>query len=387
MSARVRTDARLPLWLAGISPLVAVAALLVVFFTLDPIASLREVPPTEAIAVERTKFRPGEIELRLRNDGPDRVTVAQVLVNDAYWQSEMGDRTLDRLEARTLTVTYPWQEGLPVEVVLLTATGTTIVHEVEVATLTPEPDRRTVVVYALLGLYMGVAPVAIGLLWFGTIRRVSARSLGFFLAFTVGLLTFLLVDTVEEGVELAGRTAVSFDGLALFAIGALGAAIALSAIESSSGQTRSHGLVAAYLVAIGVGLHNLGEGLAVGSAIAVGELALGRTLVVGFALHNTTEGLAIVSPLGTIGLPRLWHLAALGAIAGAPTIVGAWVGGFVFHAAWATLAFGVAAGAIAQVMWTVAGTLPDRRALIRGLGGVGFMLGLGFMYATGLLTP
>ena len=63
----------------------------------------------------------------------------------------------------------------------------------------------------------------------------------------------------------------------------------------------------ALLIAIGIGLHNLGEGVAIGAAYAVGSLALGAFLVVGFALHNTTEGLAIVAPLARerVSLRRL----------------------------------------------------------------------------------
>ena len=69
------------------------------------------------------------------------------------------------------------------------------------------------------------------------------------------------------------------------------------------------------MIAIGIGLHNLGEGLAIGSAYAIGELALGAFLVVGFAIHNTTEGFAIVAPL-TRERPSLGRLLLLGVIAG-----------------------------------------------------------------------
>jgi zinc transporter ZupT len=388
---------RVPWWLAGLSPLLAVGALVAAVFVFDPVGSLRAVPPAETVAVERTLFRPGEVELRVRNDGPDAVTVAQVLVNGAYWQHEMADRTLSRLEARTVTIPYPWEAGYPIEVTLVTATGATMVHRVEVAALTPEADRRTVGIYALLGLYMGVVPVAIGLLWFGTVRRMSPRGLTFVLGFTVGLLTFLFVDTVEAGVEMAGRTTRAFDGVALFAMGGLVAALGLAALEGALGprladgplgSRRVSGLVAAYLVAAGIGLHNLGEGLAVGAALAAGELALGRSLVLGFALHNTTEGVAIVAPLGTDATrPLLGHFVGLGAVAGLPTIAGAWAGGLAFDAAWATLAFGIAAGAIAQVVWTVGRRLADARSMVTAAGAGGVVLGLVFMYATGLLTP
>jgi ZIP family zinc transporter len=384
----------IPTWVAAAAPVAIMVALLVVFLAFNPIARLREVPPAEAVAFERTAFEPDLITLQLRNDGPDPVTIGQVLVNDAYWNYSISDSTLDRLETATLKIPYPWEDGLPLEVALVTSTGLTITHEVEVAALTPELDARTLGIYALLGVYVGVIPVGIGLLWFPALRRASKRWLGFFLAFTVGLLAFLLADSIVEGIELAGETAAALDGIMLFVIGALGALLGLFCVEKllegrHAGQPGnvSGGLVLAYLIATGIGLHNLGEGLAIGSALAVGEIALGTFLVLGFMLHNTTEGLAIVAPIGSAEKrPALWHFAALWAVAGAPTILGALLGGFAFLPAWASLLFGVAAGAIAQVVWAIAKSMPKGAELTSGAGALGFMAGLLFMYITGLLT-
>lgn len=379
-----------PAWPTALVPLVAVVLLVAVFFVIDPIGQLGETPPVESVAVERTVFRKNNIELHVRNDGRDPVTIAQVLVDDAYWAFEMQDQTLDRLETGTMTVDYPWDVGLPLTVTFVTSTGFTIDHHIEAAALTPEPGAHAFLIYTLLGLYIGVIPVAIGLLWFPALRRASARWLAFFLAFTVGLLAFLLVDTVAEGFELAAETAGVLNGLGLFAIGLLLSVLALFYVEDllDRGRARaSRGLVLAYLIALGIGLHNLGEGLAVGAAVAAGALALGRFLVLGFALHNTTEGLAIVAPLGGEDRrPSLRHFVALGALAGAPTIAGAWLGGFAFSPAWAALAFGVAAGAIAQVIWTIARSMTGEGRLSSGYGSLGFALGLLVMYVTGLFT-
>lgn len=383
---------RFPRWLGWGIPVALIAALIAAFVALDPIAALREVPPVEAIAVERVVLNEGEIELHLRNDGPDEVTVAQVLVNDAYRNYSINDNELGRLETATMRIPYPWDEGLPLNIALITSTGLTIEHEIEAAVLTPDADARTYGVYALLGVYIGVIPVAVGLLWFPSLRRASKRWLGFFLAFTVGLLAFLFVDTVAEGIELAGETAAALDGISLFAIGALVSVIGLTWFQGALERRRAAavattGLALAYLIAAGIGLHNMGEGLAVGSALAAGEIALGTFLIVGFALHNTTEGLAIVAPLGSAATrPSLWHFAALGAVAGVPTIAGAWVGGFAFVPAFASLAFGIAAGAIAQVVWQIAKNMPGSTGLTSGAGAIGFIAGLLFMYATGLLT-
>jgi ZIP family zinc transporter len=387
---------RVPVWAASLVPVVAIAALVAAFLVLNPIASLREVPPVEAVAFERTVFTDGEIELHLRNDGPDPVTVSQVLVNESYRDYSMSDATLGRLETATMTIPYPWEAGLPVTVGLVTSTGLVIEHEVEAAALTPELDASTLTVYALLGVYIGVIPVAIGLLWFPSLRRAGKRWLEFFLALTVGLLVFLLVDTISEGLELAGETPAALNGLGLFSMGALTAVAGLVLVEQwlagrraalAKGAAALGGLALAYLIAAGIGLHNLGEGLAVGAALATGEVALGTFLVIGFAVHNTTEGLAIVAPLGSSKeRPRLWHFAALGALAGAPTIAGAWAGGFAFAPAWASFAFGVAAGAIAQVVWQIARSMSGGRGLASTAGTLGLLSGFAFMYLTGLLV-
>ncbi len=388
---------RFPTWLAGLVPLVVIAALVLVFLVANPIATLREVPPVEAIAFERTIFSEAGIKLQLRNDGPDPVHIAQVLVNDAYWDFSATDADLGRLETSDLTIPYPWEDGMPVNISLITSTGVAIEHEIEVAALTPEPDASTLGIYALLGLYIGVIPVAIGLMWFPSLRRADKRWLNFFLALTLGLLAFLLIDTVAEGLELSAAAPATLNGLSLFALGALGAVLGLMALEvklndrrhsARPGSTVFGGLALAYLIAGGIGLHNMGEGLAVGAALATGETALGTFLVLGFALHNTTEGLAIVAPLGRADeqRPSLWHFAALGAIAGAPAILGAWLGGFAFSPAWAALAFGIAAGAIAQVLWQIGRSMAKERGLISKLGPAGFIAGFLIMYVTGFIA-
>lgn len=432
MKAPTRELQRLPTWVAAAAPLVLLAALIAVFLVANPIPSLRDVPPVEEIAVERTVLNDHELVLELRNDGPDPVTVSQVLVNEAYWDHDLSDRTLGRYDTATLTIPYPWDEGMPVEIALVTATGVTIEHEIEEAALTPEFGGRAIGIYALLGIYIGVIPVAIGLLWFPSLRRASPRWVQFVLAFTVGLLLFLLVDTAVEGLELAGETAAVLDGLGLFVIGAVAALAGLFLLEGTLERRRAAlggpgapvsatpdavssaaapadstdsapatprstasapatpgltGLTLAYLISAGIGLHNLGEGLAVGTAIATGEASLATFLVLGFVLHNATEGLAIVSPLGSaVRRPSLWHFVAFGALAGGPTIFGTWAGGFAFEPAWATLAFGVAAGAIAQVVWTIARGMSKGKGLVTAPGAAGLVAGLVVMYATSLLV-
>lgn len=380
---------RVPTWVKALAPLLLVFGLVVAFLAFDPVGQLQDVPPTEALVVERARLGEDTVELTVRNDGPDEVEVAQVLVNTAYWVFEIDDPTIGPLETSKVSLDYPWEEGLPLEVNLLTSTGATFTHSIEVAALTPELDGRTFGIYGLLGVYIGVIPVAVGLLWFSALRQARRRWLSFFLAFTLGLLGFLLVDSFAEGLELAGETASSLDGLSLFAAGALVAVLGLVWLEGALRRRRagSTGLTGAYLVSAGIGLHNLGEGLAVGAALAAGEAALGAFLVIGFGLHNTTEGLAIVAPLGDEpGRPALKHFAALGLLAGGPAVLGAWAGGYAFNPAWASLAFGVAAGAIVLVLFQIGRGQAKRGELSSGPGVLGLAAGFAFMYVTGLLT-
>lgn len=382
---------RFPAWLSWSVPVLVLGVLVAAFLLFDPIGELRSVPPVETVAVERTVLEEESIEMQVRNDGPDPVTIAQVLVEDAYRPFEISSPTLGRLEEATLTIPYPWEEGAPLRIALLTSTGLTIEHEIEVAAITPEPDGRTFITYGLLGVYIGLIPVLIGLLWFPSLTRASPRWISFFLAFTVGLLVFLLVDAAAEGLELAAATGLALNGVGLFVIGAVATFAGLVALGTGVTKAREEkalvGLPLAYLIATGIGLHNFGEGLAVGAALAAGEVALGTFLVLGFMLHNTTEGLAIVAPLSARGeRPAFKHFIWLGAAAGLPTVAGAWLGGFAFAPAWAALAFGVAAGAVAQVIWAVARTLPQEHRLGSPVGAAGLVVGLVVMYATGLLA-
>ncbi len=140
-------------------------------------------------------------------------------------------------------------------------------------------------------------------------------------------------------------------------------------------------------MALGIGLHNLGEGLAIGSAYAIGSLALGAALVVGFALHNTTEGLAIVAPVAREGRARVDRLLLLGVLAGAPAVLGAWIGASAFHPSLAALMFGIGAGAIAQVIVQIAPQVRDESGrFLHPLASVGVLAGLFVMYVTGLLV-
>jgi zinc transporter, ZIP family len=386
----------LPAWLLGLVPLLLAVGVLGAFAALGgPGLGDRPGPPVEELAVERTVLEPGSISLTVRNDGPDQVTLSQAFVNDAFVDFEVADREIDRLRAEKVHIPYPWIEGEAYEVGLLTATGTTFMHEIGAAVETPDADLGFFGLMALLGVYVGVIPVALGMLWLPFVRRIDATWIRALLAATVGLLAFLAVDATLEAIEIAGEGAQALGGAGLVALGALLAYLALAAVSARVDARRARGeaegaspLRLAALVALGIGLHNLGEGLAIGSAYATGALALGTFLVVGFAIHNTTEGLAIVAPLGRAGVRvSPGRLIALGVLAGAPAVAGAWIGAAAFTPSLAAFLLGAGVGAIAQVIVQIAPVLRDAAGRILDpvvAGGIaGGMLA---MYATGLLV-
>jgi hypothetical protein len=227
--------ARLPTWLLGLVPLALIAAAAIAFALLDaPGLGERVGPPVEEVAVERTVLRPGEIELTLRNDGPDAVAIEQVAISDSYVPFETSDEEIDRLASSTLTMTYPWIEGEAYEIFILTSTGGTIDHEIPVAVESPETDTSFFGLMALLGVYVGVIPVAMGMLWLPFVRRIDPSWIRFLLAFTIGLLVFLAVDATLEGLEIAVEGPQAFGGAALVFLGALSAFLALAAVTDGS---------------------------------------------------------------------------------------------------------------------------------------------------------
>jgi zinc transporter, ZIP family len=382
-------SSRMPAWLLGLIPLLLIMLAVGAFALLDgPGLSERRGPPVEELAVERTKLTPGVIELTVRNDGPDAVTIAQAVVNDAFVQFTGADGPIGRLETATVRIAQPWIEGEAYEVALLTSTGGTFAHEIPVAVETPAEDLSFFGLMALLGIYVGVIPVALGMLWLPWVRRIPPGWLRVVMALTVGLLAFLAIDATLEGFELAGEGSQAFGGAALVLVGGIVSYLLLSGVSEwvASRRAGASGGALALLVAVGIGLHNLGEGVAIGAAYSVGALALGAFLVVGFALHNTTEGLAIVAPVAHLR-PSLGRLALLGLVAGAPAVLGAWIGAAAFNASVAAFLFGFGAGAIVQVIVQLAPSLRnDAGRTLHPSAVAGLLGGMALMFATGLLV-
>ena len=346
-------------------------------------------PPADEFDIRRVEFSPGEIRITVRNPQPDDLTIANVNVDDAIVPYTVdGDTTLGRLRSSTIVVPFDWVESDPLTVGVTSSTGIETVEEIPAAIATPEPSVDGFLGYALIGFLVGLLPVALGLLWLPALRQASAVWLGAFMAFTAGLLTFLGVEALDEAFALSAALPAGLGGGGLVLLGVALSFLGMTALSGRLGRgAEVTGFALAVLVAIGIGVHNFGEGLAIGASFALGELQLGTFLIVGFMIHNVTEGLGIAAPLARTRV-TVAALALLAIVAGAPTIFGAWIGGYGSSDVLAPLFFGIAAGAALQVVVEVGryvarhapGGLQSAHVL------VGFLVGVAAMYLTGILA-
>ncbi len=395
-TAERRGSGRFRIW--TLVPLALLAVVVVAFAASgDSLTGLvRDNPPAaDEFDIRRVEFHPGEISIRVTNPQPDDLTIATVTVDDAIVPYTVdGSQTLGRLRSSTIDVPYAWVQDEPISVGVTSSTGIQTTKEIAAAVETPEVSGRSFLGYGLIGILVGVIPVALGLLWLPSLRRAAPQWLAAFMALTGGLLTFLALEALSEALELQAVLPGPLGGPGLVLLGASFSYLALTFLsqrfaagDGPGGITG--GLALATLVAVGIGLHNLGEGLAIGSSFAVGELALGTFLIIGFMVHNVTEGLGIAAPIAEGGRSAsLGRLVVLALVAGAPAILGAWLGGFVTSDVLAVIFFAAAAGAALEVVVEV-GRHVARRApggLTSGYVLGGFLSGVAIMYVTGLLA-
>jgi ZIP family zinc transporter len=350
-------------------------------------------PPADEFDIRRVEFHPGEIRIRVTNPQRDDLTIATVTVDDAIVPFELdGPQTLGRLRSSEIVVQHDWVDGEPIAVGVTSSTGIQTTEEIPAAVQTPGASAKSVVGYGLIGFLVGIVPVALGLLWLPSLRRAAPEWLAAFMALTAGLLAFLAVEALSEALELQAGLPSALGGAGLVLLGVALSYLTLTAISgrlaSGEGSAARGGLALATLVAIGIGLHNMGEGLAIGSSFALGELALGTFFIVGFMIHNVTEGLGIATPLSEGRAVSWGRLVGLTLLAGAPAILGAWLGGFVTSDLLGVVFFAAAAGAafevVVEVVRYVARKAPGGLSSPHVLGG--FFAGVAVMYVTGLLV-
>jgi len=341
------------------------------------------------VSLEKIDFLDSKIIVTVRNTGHVDTEVVQADINDRIQPAAIEPhKNLHRFETAKVIIPFEWNRGEPYQVGLTLNDGQRFTKSIISAELSPKPDIQLASYFALIGTYVGIIPVMIGLLWFPFIARMSKNKYKFFLALTAGLLLFLGIDSIKESLELSLKSlSGTFNGPLLVATVVVISFLALfytaeklaSRIDSRITKPVALGL----MIAVGIGLHNLGEGLSIGAAVGLGEIALSTFLIVGFTLHNTTEGIAIAAPMAR-GKPMIWKLAAMGIIAGSPAIFGAWIGGFVYSPFAAVVFLSVGAGAIFQVVISIMNWIKEEgeKTLTNAAVASGFAVGMIVMYLT-----
>jgi zinc transporter ZupT len=412
--------------LLGVIPFVVLGAMIVFLLSSPGTLFQNSIKPLPEVSIEKIELSDGRIEVFVRNTGPSEITIAQADVNDRIHPAAIEPgRTLARLADARVVIPFIWNAGEPYEIGITTDDGTRFSKTIDSAAPAPLPTLGQASTFALIGTYVGVIPVMMGLLWYPFIRRLSPNKYNFFLSLTVGLLVFLGIDALLESNEIAvSNLAASFNGQILIIIVAAVSLLSLlyvsqklivrasgaskSSIEnvdhskaeqgrdtsrpvisSSQQQLLIRPIAISMMISIGIGLHNFGEGLAIGAAVLLGEVALSSFLILGFALHNTTEGLAIVAPMAKSRRIPITKLLIMGLIAGVPTIVGTWLGGFLYSPIATIIFLSIGAGAIFQVVYGIGSWMyhmNGSRGLLTNASIIaGFATGMLVMYLTGLL--
>lgn len=372
-------------------PVILLAGVIGLFlFTNGAGLAVEPAAPIETLQFERTILRPGSIELQVRNTSPQEIELAQVIINDSVWQfNAVPRKTLARMEQAVVTLKYPWTKASAYNIAIFSSNSIPFRTEIPVAAETATATTGTLLSFTLIGLYVGVIPVLLGMLWFPALKQLGSRWLMFLMALTAGLLIYLGIDATSEALEVAGKLGGPFQGVGLVGIGIVTTFMLLDAITRRQiGIGRSEAaqrLTLAFMIAIGIGLHNLGEGLAIGAAYSVGAAALGAFLVVGFIIQNITEGLGIIAPILKDSTP-FSKLTWMGMIGGGPAIVGAWVGGLSFSQPLAVVFLAIGAGAVFEVAYEIAKMIQKNSAKqpmpLTTFAGV--TVGMLMLYITGL---
>lgn len=387
---RAPASLRLSHWLWLLVPIAVLAMAIVWLFQANPLQSFNNgAPPVENLTIERTILDHNGLQLLVRAGGSDPMMIAQVQVDDAYWEFQQNPQgRIARGETAWISLPFPWVLGETHKVNFVTNTGATFEHEIAVAVPTPVATSSSLWSQAVLGAFVGILPVAIGLMCYPALRGAGPGTMTFLLAMTVGLLAFLLIDTLVEALEFAAKSAAIFQGSAMVVLVSVASFLVLMGIGRRHGTPT--GLALATYIALGIGLHNFGEGLAIGAAFTAGAAGLGTFLVLGFTLHNITEGIGIAAPI-LRKTPTLAAFAGLTLLAGGPAVIGIWLGSLAYAPQWTAIALAIGAGAIAQVIIEVSALIVRSRsagisALLAPSTFGGLAAGASFMYITAMLV-
>jgi zinc transporter, ZIP family len=372
-------------------PIILLAGVIALFLSTGGGLDLQSAAPVEDLSIERYILKRNLIELHVRNTGPEELTIAQLAINEAIMPFTVTpDASIPRLGRAVIHINYPWSHGEAYGITVFTTNAIAFGVDIPVAFETPQPTGATFWGFTLIGLYVGVIPIFLGIFWFPALRTLGRRTMTFLMAATAGLLIFLGIDTIAEALEFAAEVPGPFQGIGLVGIGAVATFLLLDAISkqqtSIAGSESERRLAVAFMIAVGIGFHNLGEGLAIGAAYNVGEIALGTFLVVGFIIQNITEGLGIIAPV-LRDRPSLSRLALMGLVGGGPAVIGAWIGGYSPFPILAVLFLAIGTGAIFEVVYEIAKLIQkdtQREAMPMTVFS-GVVTGMLLLWVTGLL--
>lgn len=205
-----------------------------------------------------------------------------------------------------------------------------------------------------LGAIAGVFPIYLGIgLALVMLKKINRSWEGYFVGIATGVLVYLFFDLMHEAIELTGvqdlLSWVAFLGSLL--LGYVGL-VAIEIQQQGRNRQEPSRLFLPYMIALGMGLHNLGEGLAIGASFTQGEWVLSGLLVFGFALHNGTEGFAIIGATGKT-LPSVKDMLLMGMVAGVPTCVGTLVSGIAVSPYFTLMFYALAAGSLLYVIFSL----------------------------------
>ena len=377
-----------------LAPVLLLAGVIAAFvYTRGAGLNITPAAPNETVQFGRPILRPGEIELHLRNTSPDAITIGQVNINDAIWPYSVSpSRLVPRLGSAVLTLRYPWVRAEAYEITVLSGNSIPFKTDIPVAAASATATAGTLWSFTLIGLYVGIIPIVLGMFWMPALKHLGARGMLFLTSATVGLLIYLGIDATTEALDGARHLRDTFQGAGIVGIGIVGTGLLLDGVsrrqKGIGGSAAGARLSLATMIAIGIGLHNLGEGLAIGAAYTLGAATLGTFLVVGFIIQNLSEGLGIIIPILS-DKPTLRSLALLGLIGGGPAIIGAWVGGLVYSQPLSVLFLAIGAGAVFQVAYEIGRQLvwktgaEQRPMPMTAFAGV--MTGMLALYVTGVV--
>jgi len=391
VARRAKRPSGLPRLLMAVAPILILGAIIGAFLLTAPFAELGRGGALPAVSIDYTTLPDDDtIVAHVTNNGPP-VEITQVHVDEANWQFDITspgrDAHLATGESATITIPYEWMPGYDYGVTVVTSAGVTFGTTIVAAQQTPALTGAVLWDLGVVGFLVGVVPVTLGMFWFPFMQTMSRRWLHAVLAFSAGILGFLVFDAGFEAFEVADRVASYYAGPLLVVLGIAGALLVVQAfMDWRTDDGEESRLALAYSAALGIGLHNFAEGLAIGGAFALGRASLGAFLVVGFMAHNVTEGPVFVAPLAEGERPPLRHFAALGLLAGAPAILGGWIGIMTRSPLLIALFLAIGVGALLQVVFDIGDIIHGSGSLRAAPNLAAFGVGLVVMYATDLLV-